>query len=239
VRRAALLLAALALLLASGAGAADLGALLDSVVETYGGPSAAAKMQALRVEAEVEAGPGRGTGRVVRDFLAPDRLRVEIAYPRSTEVRTLEGGKGWRGDDGRLQRVEGPPRLAMEYQLLRSAVPWVFVHHRKRFEDRGEASREGGAYRRVGLPWSMDLDLTYWIDTVSRRVVWVEGVLRSPGTQIAFLTQYRDFRRVEGLLVPFAEESFAGGRRTGTTRVTAVAFSPPDLGPFDPTRLKR
>ncbi len=235
-------LVALAALLAPGVGAANLGALLDSVVETYGGPSAAARMQALRVEAEVSAltaMAAEGAGRVVRDFQAPDRLRVEIAYPRSTEVRILDGARGWRGDAGRLQRVDGPPRLAMEYQLLRSTVPWVLVHHRKLLEDRGEAVRDGASYRRVGLPWSMDLDLTYWVDPVNRRVVWIEGVLRSPGGQTSFLTQYRDFRRVAGLLVPFVEENYAGGRHTGTTRVTAVSFSPPDLGPFDPTRLER
>lgn len=221
------------------AGAADLGALLDSTVETYGGPRAAARMQAHRIEAELDARPQGGTGRVTRDFAAPDRLRVEIAYPQATEVRILNGDRGWRGDDTRLQRVEGPPKTAMEYQLLRSAIPWVFVHHRARLEDRGEASRGGVAYRRVGLPWSAALDLTYWIDPVNRRVVWVEGIVRFPGGQTGFATGYDDFRRVEGLLVPFVEANYAGGGHTGTTRVRTVAFGPADLGPFDPTRLER
>jgi hypothetical protein len=220
--------------------ASDLGALLDSVVETYGGPRAAARMQAYRVKAEVDARrQGSAPGRVTRDFQAPDRLRVEIAYPQATEVRILNGARGWRGDDGRLERVEGPPRTAMEYQLLRSEIPWVFVHHRARFEDRGDAAREAVAYRRVGLPWSPELDLTYWIDAASRRVVWVEGSVRFPGGQTGFATRYGDFRRVEGLLVPFLEENYAGGAHTGTTRVREVVFGADGLGPFDPTRLER
>lgn len=219
--------------------AADLGALLDSTVETYGGPRVVARMQAYRVEADVDARPQGGTGRVTRDFEAPDRLRVEIAYSNGTEVRILNGERGWRGDDTRLQRVDGPPKTAMEYQLLRSAIPWVLVHHRARLEDRGEASRGGVTYRRVGLPWSAALDLTYWIDPVNRRVVWVEGIVRFPGGQTAFATGYDNFRRVEGLLVPFVEESYAGGGHTGTTRVRAVVFGSSGLGPFDPTRMQR
>lgn len=222
------------------AGASDLGALLDSVVETYGGPRAVARMQAYRVRAEVDARrQGGAAGRVTRDFQAPDRLRVEIAYPRAAEVRILDGDRGWRGDDGRLQRVDGPPRTAMEYQLLRSEIPWVFVHHRSRMEDRGEAFRQGAACRRVGLPWSQDLDLTYWVDAASRRVVWVEGTVRFPGGQTGFATDYGDFRRVEGLLVPFLEENYAGGAHTGTTRIREVVFGAEGLGPFDPTRLER
>jgi len=230
---------ALCLLLVGPARAADLGGLLDSVVETYGGPAAAARMEAFRVEAEVDARLQGGTGRVVRDFQAPDRYRVEIAYPRGTEVRVLDGDVGWRGDTARLERVEGPPKLAMLYQLLRATVPWVFVHHRGLFEDRGTGRRDGVELRRVGLPWAMDLDLTFWVAPVNRRVPWVEGVIRTAQGQIAFATEYKDFRRVEGLLVPFVEENYASGRHTGTTRLRAVLFAPADLGPFDPTRLPR
>ncbi|MEW6487834.1 MAG: hypothetical protein AB1578_07965 [Thermodesulfobacteriota bacterium] len=241
-RAACLAVAAWVLLGAAAprAAAFDLGALLDSVVETYGGTRAAARMQAYRVTAEVDARrQGGAAGRVTRDFQAPDRLRVEIAYPQATEVRILNGGRGWRGDATRLQRVEGPPRTAMEYQLLRSEIPWVFVHHRSRLEDRGEAAREAAAYRRVGLPWSPELDLTYWIDAVTRRVVWVEGAVRFPSGQTGFATRYGDFRRVEGLLVPFLEENFAGGAHTGTTRVREVVFGADGLGTFDPTRMER
>jgi hypothetical protein len=225
------------LFLVGPAKAADLGGLLDSVVDTYGGPSAAARMEAFRVEAAVDARPQGGIGRVVRDFEAPDRYRVEIAYPQGTEVRILNGTAAWRGDDTRLQRVEGPPKLAMIYQLLRATIPWVFVHHRKLFEDRGTGRRDGVELRRVGLPWAMDLDLTFWVDPVNRRVPWVEGLIRTAQGPIAFATRYEDFRRIDGVLVPFAEENYAGDQHTGTTRVRSVVFAPAHLGPFDPTRL--
>lgn len=232
-------LAALCLALAASPAAADLTALVDSVVATYGGPQAVARSGKVRVDAEVAARMRGDTGAARREFEAPDRLRVEIAYPGTVEVRILDGDRGWRGDRTRLDKVDGLPRAAMEYQLLRSAVPWVLVHHRGALEDRGTRTVDGTAYRLVGLRRGEALDLTYWIDAANRRVIRVEGVLQAPGAQTTFDTRYGDFRRVDGVLVPFVEENFAGGQHTGTTRVTSVVFSPPDLGPFAPTGRPR
>ncbi len=217
----------------------DLGAMLDGVIATYGGPRAVARTAAFRVEAEVAARLRNRVGRIRREFQAPDRLRVEITYPGVTEVRILDGDRGWRGDATRVQRVTGLPRTAMVYQMLRSAVPWVFSAHRDRFEDRGRQVVGTDDYRLAGLPWSDQLDITYWINAVSRRVERVEAVLRGGRGRTGFGTGYRDFRRVDGVLVPFVEENYASGRHTGTTRVRSVVFSPPDLGPFDPGRLSR
>jgi hypothetical protein len=229
----------LLLLCSAAAPAADLDVLLRSVVEVYGGDAAAAKMQSLRVDARVDAMMRQRNGRARRDFLAPDRLRVEIVYPETTEVRMLSGDVGWRGDATRLQRVEGLPNTAMLYQLLRSTVPWVLAHHRQRLEDRGTRTWNGTDYRLVGLPWSEQLDMLYWVNALNRRVERVEGTLRSLTMTMAFATEYRDFRRVAGVLIPFAEVNYAGGRLTGTTTVTAVVFDPPDPGPFDPGQPAR
>jgi hypothetical protein len=81
--------------------------------------------------------------------------------------------------------------------------------------------------------------MSFWVDPKTHRVAWVEGLLQGGGIQSAFATHYRDFRAVEGVLVPFAEENYASGQHTGDTRVTAVSFSPADLGPFDPTDARR
>ena len=233
--RAAAVLLGLAAAAATG-GAAGPTFSPEAVVEAYGGGQALERFRAFRTDAEVIARVRGGNGRVRRDLAAPGRLRVEIAYPGATEVRILDGDLGWRGDAGGVRAVEGPPRTAMVYQFLRSAVPWVFVEYAGRFVDRGTRSEAGATFRAVGLPWSPELDLTYWIQEQTRRVVRVEGVLRMGDATTVFATAYGDFRRVGGLLVPFSEENYASGRHTGTTQVLSVSFDPPDLGPFSPSR---
>ncbi|MBI5014125.1 MAG: hypothetical protein HZB55_01375 [Deltaproteobacteria bacterium] len=225
----------LGLLLAGGeAGASGIDTLLAAVVNAYGGPAAVQKLETFRVEADVQS-MMQGLGRARRDFQAPDRLRVEIAYSGATEVRVLDGDKGWRGDATRLGRVDGAPRLAMVYQMLRSTVPESLTRHRALLVDRGAQSREGAEYRVLALPWSKELDLTFWIDPKDHRVTWVEGGIRTGPLTTNFATQYKDFRTVDGVLVPFVEENYASGQHTGTTTVRAVRFAPADLGPFDPT----
>lgn len=231
----AALLLGLALLGAS-AEASEVDAVVDRVTSAYGGSEALQKVAAFRVDTEVQS-QMQGPGRARRDFQAPDRLRVEIDYARSKEVRVLDGERGWRGDAGRLARVEGAPRLAMIYQMLRSTVPDSLVRYRGRLVDRGTKSRDGAEYRVLGLPWSQELDLNFWVDPASHRVVWVEGALQAGPMQTSFATRFEDFRTVGGLLYPFAEENYAGGQHTGTTTVRSVVFAPKDLGPFDPTRL--
>ncbi len=234
-RAAPLAFAALWLLLVAPLARADLGALIDSVIETYGGAPAVARTRAFRVEAEVTARLRGGAGQARRDVEAPHRLRVTIAYPSGTEVRILDGDRGWRGDDHRLDRVTGLPKLAMEYQLLRSALPWALSHYRSLLEDRGTVPFGNGQVRLVALRPAPGLELLYGIDTANRRVLRVEGVLRHNGMAAPFATDYGDFRRIEGVLIPFLEENYASGQHTGTTRVSAVHFAPPDLGPFAPT----
>ena len=236
MRRAAAFLIA-GLLLAAPAPAA-LNDLVARVVEAYGGAAAVEKYSAYRLTARVQALLRGVRGKAVREFVAPDKLRVEIQYPDTTEVRILNGPRAWRGDAGMLRRVTGMPLLAMEYQILRSAVPWVFTRYRQILEDRGQRRSGGRTWRLVGLPWSMSLDLTYWVDPGTSLVLRVEGLLRARGRTSVFATQYADFRPVEGVLFPFLEQNYASGRRTGATTVLTVTFGTQDLGPFDPTHIQ-
>lgn len=224
------------LLVGAAAGASEIDPLVDAVVSAYGGPAAVKKLEAFRVEADVQSAM-QGLGKARRDYRAPDRLRVEIAYPATKEVRVLDGVNGWRGDASKLGRVEGAPKLAMVYQLLRSTVPESLVLHRARLVDRGTKAKDGAEYRVLGLPWSAELDLTFWIDPKTHRVAWVEGAIQAGPMKTNFATQYGTFQVVEGVLVPFSEENYASGQHTGTTTVREVRFAPKDLGPFDPTRL--
>lgn len=214
--------------------AEDVAGLVAAVVEAYGGAEAVAKLEASRVEGEVEAHMRGAKGKMRRDFAAPERLRVTIAYPETTEIRILDGDRGWRGSPERVSPVQGLPHTSMVYQLLRSSVPWSLVQHRERLERSGGQTDGEARLVVLTLPWSPALKVEFFVDEASHRVVRVEGTLAMGPTTMAFATRYADFRVVEGLLVPHVEESFAGGRHTATTRLTAVRLGADDLGPFSP-----
>lgn len=207
-------------------------ALVDSVILAYGGAAAVAKMRAFRVEGDVQAHIRGGTGTVRRDVLAPDRLRVTIVYPDRTEVRILAGERGWRGTDRQQQRVHGLPHLAMVYQLIRSTAPWSLLHYRSRLTDGGVRTEGGIRYLVLHLDRGQGLEMDFWIEDASRRVTRIEGTLSAGAMTLPFATRYSDFRSVDGVLFPHAEENFASGRHAGSTTIRSVRFSEEHLGPF-------
>lgn len=235
-----LLLAAFLTLSAGPAASSDeVASLVDAVVEAYGGATALERLRSYRVEAELEATAQAAAGRILKDYQQPQRLRVEIAYPTVREVRILDGEKGWRGDDHVLRRVDGFPRLAMLYQLVRSGIPECLVRRKTEVRDLGTKTKEGTEYRVLALAWSPELEVSFWVHPKSYRILWTEGILRVGESAAVFGTRYGNFQRVDGVLYPFLEETLVpGGQRTGRAKVTSLSFAPEDLGPFDPATPK-
>lgn len=215
------------------AGALPAGEVVDSVVAAYGGVRAVRQLDDFEVRARVSTPMRSGPGLESRKFRAPDYFAVEIAYPDATEVRILDQGRAWQGDEQRRRLVEGPARLSMVYEMLRSTVPLSLVQHRSALQDRGTATLRGEPCLVLLLPWSQDLQLSFWIDLQTKRVLQTEGVLRSEGSPMSFETRFEDFRPVEGLLVPFREENFAAGERIATTEILEVSPRPGFRGSRD------
>lgn len=210
--------------------------LLARVETAYGGPAAVAKMDAYRVVGRLTKMMGGGEGRIVRDYRAPAALRVAISYPTHDELRILDGPVGWRGDGPDMRPAEGPLYDSMMYHLLRSDLPGALLRNRDRIVGLGEQEREGAIYQVLVMPWSETLEMKYWVDPSSARVIRAEGVLKAGPMILDFAAEYGDFRVVDGVLVPFLEANFASGNRVATTTIESVVFSPDDLGPFAPAR---
>lgn len=208
------------------------GAVLDAVIEAYGGAAAMDKLKSMQLQGEVTAAMRGRKGIMRRDFLYPDNLFVEISYPDETERRYLAGQDAWRGTNDVMDKVEGPPRLAMVYQMLRSGLPGTLLWHRNRLEYGGLSKQDSGEYHVFRLRWSRELEIRFWVNSATRLIDWVQGDILSGPQPIPFATRYLDFRTVDGVLVPFSEENYASGVQTGTTRIKDVAFKRNNHGPF-------
>ncbi len=220
-------LAVLAALLAAApapAPSADAGvaALVDKVVEAYGGKAALEKYPVMVQEGEVVAHQASDVGRLLRIYERPRRLRVTIAYPGGgPEQRILDGRQGWR--DGR--EVSGTPAwAAMILQAARMELPLSLLAGVGRLVDEGTVERDGKRLRALTLPLGDGAGVTAEIDPATGHVV--RTVARMPGGvgSLEFVTAYSDFRKVSGVLVPFREENFVQGRHSGTTEIRSTEF---------------
>ena len=192
-------------------------ALIDKVIAEYGG-KAVATARVLRQKGRVTT-ETRGNAALGREFERPDRLRVELKYPDNTEVRLLDGARGFRGG----QLVAGPMRDAMMLQAARLDLPALLDEARGRVSDLGVQQRGGVALRALLVPLGGGLELTAFVDERSGRILRSEGGVPAGAMgRLDFSTNYSDFRRVKGVLFAFTEENFASGTRTGQTQLDTI-----------------
>ena len=211
-------LVACLLAVAPAANHAGASALINKLVAEYGGKKRVAAARVLRQKGRV-ATETRGTAVLGRAFERPDRLRVELKYPDNTEVRVLDGASAFRGG----QPVGGPMRDAMLLQAARLDLPALLDEARGRVGDLGEQQRGGLTLRALLVPLGGGLEITVFVDERSGRILRSEGSVPAGAMgRLDFWTNYSDFRRVKGMLFPFAEENFASGTRTGRTQLETI-----------------
>src|ERR1043166_3197241 len=95
-------------------------ALVDKVIDSYGGAAAWSKVTEIVAHGRVVPAMRKGDGTMTRTWRGLDNLRVEIAYPENkTEVRVLENGKGTNnGRESNAMELD-----AMRLQAARLALP--------------------------------------------------------------------------------------------------------------------
>lgn len=221
--RSALVLLTLLLVVPAPSFAADgLDPLVRKVIDAYGGEKALRKAATRRDSGKVNSTMSRGVGTVTRTYQRPDRLRVEIRFPgEGGEIRVLDGGKGWRQG----QEVSGAQLDSMALQAARLALPLALLERRASLSDAGSVTRDGKSLRAIEYPPAAGMRMVVEIDPGTGRIVRTTGSSRS-GTEapvtIEFVTEYDDFRKVGGVLIPFREQNFAMATRTGETILERV-----------------
>jgi hypothetical protein len=142
----------------------------------------------------------------------------------------LDGMRGWRDRGTGPQTVTGMLLTAMILQAARADLPWILDAHRNVVRVVGPVVR--GDRSLVGLEIQMGTSMLFraYVDTDTHYVVESLGILMAGGQQVRFETRYTDFRSVDGIVFPFAEENYASGTHTGSTRITSVDVNP-DVAP--------
>jgi hypothetical protein len=107
----------------------------------------------------------------------------------------------------------------MKLQAARLELPMLLVAKRAALKDLG--AHDG--VRAIEIPLSDTLSLTVNIDPKT----W--HILRSTGkaSGLEFVVDYSDFRRMGGLLFPFAEAGMAMGMPTANTKFDSITINPP------------
>jgi len=208
-------------------------ALIEQVLAAYGGRAALDTVRAYRCEGAVFAMQRHAESPTIRVFARPDRLKILIRYEPASEVRIVDGVKGWRSAGGdSISPANGVMLDAMALQAARADLPWILAERESvvRFVDPKDASLvkvDGKSIAGLEVPLANGLVLRAFVDSLSHRVTLSEGVLQRGGMSTRFATLYSDFRSVGGVWFPFQEQSFASGTPTGATTIKSIVVNPP------------
>jgi hypothetical protein len=173
---------------------------------TYGGAAAWSKVTGLHETGTVIPAMRPGEGKLTRDWQRPDKLRVEIAYPTSSEVRVVDGDHGTQnGKDATGMGLD-----AMRLQAARLSLPELLIEKRETLRQMGD--------RVIEIPLAPSMTLTVELDPETGHIIKSTG----KASGIEFSTSYTDFRSVNGLLFAFREENSAAGMKTGTNQLAKI-----------------
>ena len=204
--------------LVTAAGAEDAGALVDKMVRAYGGQAALEKSGVIREEGKVEATMRVGSsGPIVRTYARESKLRIQIGDgPKFTEVRVLNGAKGWRNG----QEATGVSYEAMVLQAARLELPWLLMKRKTKLVDKGQMERDGRQLRVLELPLENGLSVSAGIDPMTGQILFSSGKTKTGS--MTFETSYDDLRMVEGVLFAFKESNLAQGTKTAETILSKI-----------------
>ena len=213
MRRLALLLA---FFVATTASAANI---VDQVIAAYGGVAAWSGIDSIRETGTVSSTMRGTNGKLTRELVPPDHLRIVIDYPNESEVRIVDGRTGTRNGEA----VTGPQLDAMRLQYARMDLPRLLVARRSAIIDRGEQTKNGVRVHVIEIPLPDGLALTADIDPATKHITHTTGTLSAPGgTKMSFECDYFDFTFVGERLFAMREVTTAGGVVTGETRLKKI-----------------
>jgi hypothetical protein len=204
----------------------DIATIVSRVIDTYGGEKALRSVHGFHEAGNQWATQSELPIRAERWFARPDRLRLELAYPDHHETRITDGALGWTGDS--IESAEPAKALklqAMRLQTARLDLPLRLLEQQDAIEQRG-MDPQGRAVLRIpidtGLHIDYHVDLKTWL--ITRMTMGMTGP-----PSMEFAADYEQFRKVDGVLVPFKEITYAGDTATSTYQVIEFEWNPANL----------
>jgi hypothetical protein len=195
--------------------------ILKQMVEQYGGSSALKKLNAPYSQHwDLMAMTRNEKGTDHRTISLPQNLTVELTYPSKSEKRVLLGDSGEKVyDQSRHVSARGPGLMAMKLQRMRLYNPLLL---QQRAAEIDVAEADGGYYKltlREGT-----LTTVYYVNQQTMLIDRVTGTLTINGASMTFLTEYSDYKPVEGVMLPHKEIKYAGKVNTAVLTLRETHF---------------
>jgi len=190
------------------------------VIEAYGGAEAIEGVRSIHARGDIKTFVREGSGIYEYYLKRPGKLRVEIRYENQTELRMLNGEKGWRGRlEGPVEEVTDVKYMAMLYQYIHIDLPYGLLKglYDITWEGRdriGNVEVDVLAITSPGAP-----PMKAYIDTGRGLIIKTRGYFTVKGTETYLSAEYSEFAEADGTVLPGRIVNYGGGKIIGETTI--------------------
>ena len=206
--------------------------IIENVINAYGGKDIIESTQSMHLKGKIEAFMLHDHGTYELYFKRGKRLRVETKYAHSSEVRILNGERGYRGTDVLpIEEVFGARYFAMVYQFRHLDILHDLAKGTYQIQTMGKSSIGGSDVEVFHLNDKDGAIMDIYIDEHNFHILKVTGYFRERGKEIDLSSEFSDFRKVNGSVFPFRITNYAGGLKIAQTVIDNYVLNP-DIADF-------
>ncbi|MDD1748617.1 MAG: hypothetical protein LUO89_01965 [Methanothrix sp.] len=202
-------------------------ALVRKIVHGYGGATVLENTHSLSARGLIESPLYEGPAEY-SFFLKRDRkLRVETRSGRSFEVRILNGRNGnYQAAGSPMTEASGSRLLSMIYQFKELTMPYQLMTAAFTITAGGPSSVNGKPAIVLMLKDKEGPPMKLYVDRKSYRIVKDSGVFSMDGAETELSSEFHDFKKVDGRLLPFRVVNYAGGQKIGELHIREYRVNP-------------
>ncbi len=202
--------------------------LIPKIISAYGGEDAVRRAKRAYATGDIAAFMRNDKGTYTRYFERGRKLRVETTYVSgSSELRILNGKVGWRRMDRTpLMEVKEYLLLSMVYQYKQLDMPYGLLTGQYNISEDGNSTINGADVVVLDVEDGEGPPMKIYVDTKSFRIVRTEGYFFVKGNLTSLGADFGDFRKVEGLLLPFKVTNSANGQPISETIIKRYKINP-------------
>jgi hypothetical protein len=200
---------------------------VERLVTTYGGQQNLAKLNSTQQLWKIHVLATGSEGQDYRKVLLPDHLSVDLTYPNRTESRSLSGNSAFRSyNRSELKPANSVQADAQRLQLMRLYTPLILQRKLGQLE-----FTDDRLFCMLSLKDS-SIRVDYLVNKETWRIEKVAGTMSMGKGKMEFLTEYSDFRMVDGVLMHHKENKYAGNVNTARLELLKIEFDS-NLDPGD------
>lgn len=207
--------------------------IVDRNVSARGGLQAWRAVQTMSYTGKMEAG-GKQNVQLpfVMEMKRPRKTRFEVEFAKTKAVQVYDGAAGWKfrpflgRDDVEPFSPEELKSASMEFDLDGPLVD--YTNKGTKVDLEGVEPVEGHDAYKLKLTMKGGLVRHIWVDTKTFLEVKIEGVpRRMDGRMRPVEVYYRDYRNVNGLMVPYVlETTVQGVKQSHKITIESVMVNP-------------